>query len=594
MATVPLSGTNVRILSSVPFSNDYKNTRWFDNITSQTNWFLAKPTTHTATEHNFQRIEGQMFISVNKSIDELWGSNYLMFQNAQYNNKWFYAFVTKLEYKQKMTTYVHFQIDVLQTWKFEMDFKPSFVVREHCKLWNADGTPVINTVDEGLNYGSEYDNIHVQQIQPNGGYKWLVIVTKTPIHASSAVEITPTVIGTPQPLSVYITPFKDDGTFPNVVLPNGSGHLTSSPIDILGHIYKDVEAVNNVVSLYVTDYTGLVTSYDSGSNTITFPAGNTLKSVQISDGEASPTFFNAIYVEEVKNFGVHTEDVGAKYSGYRTVTESKLLMHPYTQLILDDFKGNRVAYKNEYINGTQLLLNVKGSMGTSNKTSYGFADYNYGYNGTLENELGDEFALINNEPNDIPIVADMLSAYLQGNRNSLQNQKNSIVFNGIFGSLGAGVGASASAMALNPLGIAAGGINFVQGMGNMALQLEGLEAKQKDISNMPPQMVKMGNNTSYTMGNDYNGVFVIKKQIKPEYIKKLEHFFNMFGYKVHEIKIPNFHTRQNWNYVQTNGCNIIGNFNNEDLQELKSVFDNGITLWHTDDVGNYALGNGVL
>jgi len=107
-------------------------------------------------------------------------------------------------------------------------------------------------------------------------------------------------------------------------------------------------------------------------------------------------------------------------------------------------------------------------------------------------------------------------------------------------------------------------------------------------------MVKMGSNTAYDYGNGYKGIFIIKKQVKPEYRKKLTDFFNMFGYKINEVKIPNFHTRQNWNYIETTSCTITGNLNNEDLQELKSIFDSGVTLWHTDDVANYELSNGVV
>jgi hypothetical protein len=84
------------------------------------------------TENTFQKIEGKNFISVKQNIDALWGVNYVMFQNTSYNVKWFYGFVTKLEYKNATTTYVHFEIDVLQTWMFTMNFKPSYVVREHC------------------------------------------------------------------------------------------------------------------------------------------------------------------------------------------------------------------------------------------------------------------------------------------------------------------------------------------------------------------------------------------------------------------------------------------------------------------------------
>jgi hypothetical protein len=592
MATVPLSGTNIRLLSGVPFSNDYKYTRWFDTVTDQTNYFLGKTVVHSMSQANFQRVEGYNFVSVNESIDNLWGTNYLMFQNASYSSKWFYAFVTKLEYKQKNVTWVHFQIDVFHTWKFNMNFKPSYVIREHCKLWNSDGTPVINTIDEGLSYGTEYDTTSVSNYKPNDGWKWLVMLTKTPIHDGGVEKkVAPSVIGTPQPLTVYLSAFKDDDTVPPVVLSDGSGVLLSKPSDIMKGLYTDIDAVNNVVSLYITDYTGIPVT-GAASGTLTFPNnGNVVKAVQVSDGAGA--FFNCLHVEKVIDFDTITYNNGSKYTGYNTVKESKLLMHPYTQLILDDFKGGRANFKTEYINDPELEIVVKGSLGTSNKTSYGVLNYNFNAGG-LKEELSDEYALINNEANDIPIITDLLSAYIQGNRNSLQNQRNTILWNQNMNIAGGFVGGMSSAVTGNIAGAASSMVGMVQGAGNSVLQLQAIQAKQKDIANTPPAIAKMGSNTSYTLGNNYNGVYIIKKQIKTEYIKKLENFFNMYGYKVNEVKLPNFHTRQYWNYVQTAACVITGNFNNEDLNDLKSIFDNGITFWHTDDIGNYSLENGVI
>jgi hypothetical protein len=583
MATVPVSGTNIRLLSGIPFSNDYKNTRWFDNITSQTNYFLSKPTVHSINEANFQRIEGRNFIAVNKSIDELWTTNYLMFQNASYNVKWFYGFVTKLEYVQRNTTYVHFQIDVFQTWKFEMNFKPSFVVREHCKLWNNDGTPVINTVDEGLNYGTEYDTTSILQWTPHDGTFFLVVVAKKTMHGGStnSGKIVPMLNGSPQPLTYYIHPFKLDGSIPPVTV-DGMNINLSTISDVLKGLYTQTDAVNNIVSLYITDYVGY--------NNILTASSQWVEHATIQD---DTNMFNTLYLKSMPYYDRKEHSFGDKWTGYKNVTESKLLMYPYTQLVLDDFKGNRANFKTEYINSSELKVTAKGSIGTSNKVSYGLQDYNFNANG-LKPQLADEFALINNEPNDVPIITDLLSAYLQGNRNSIQNQKNSILFNGVMNNFGSFFGGVSSAANRNVLGVANAGTNMIQGTGNTLLQIQGIEAKQQDIANVPPNITKMGSNTAYNFGNEYTGVYVIKKQIKPEYIKKLTDFFNMFGYKVNEVKVPNFHTRQNWNFVQTTTCTITGNFNNEDLQELKSVFDNGITLWHTDDVGNYSLGNEVI
>lgn len=597
MATVPLSGTNIRLLSGVPFSNDYKQTRWFDDVTSQTNYFLGKTVIHSMTQANFQRIEGYNFIAVNESIDDLWSTNYLMFQNASYNSKWFYGFVTKLEYKQKNVTYVHFEIDVFQTWKFSMTFKPSYVVREHCKLWNTDGSPVVNTVDEGLNYGTEYDNVTVSQYKPYDDYKWLVIVAKNAMHIVGEGPIgtipKPNVIGTPTPLTVYLLPFKDSNSVPNIMDTDGDSITLTNPTETLSALYLMDVSVNNIVSLYITDYPGLEMVYTPANQTFTLPLSSTntiVNGVLITDGTNSCT---VMHVEKAENFVTLTKDFGDKYADYNSVKESKLLMHPYTQLVLDDFKGNRVSLKNEYIQNSNLKVLTKGSLGTSNKTSYGVKNYNYLLS-SLEDSMSDENALINSDPNDIPIITDMLSAYIQGNKNSLQVQRSQTLFNGVADIFGNGIGMASSALSRNPAGFGASALGMAQGAGNTVFSIQGMNAKIKDISNVPPSITKMGSNSSYTIGNQYDGVYIIKKQIKAEYIKKLENFFNMYGYKVNEVKTPNFHTRQYWNYVQTTSCIITGNFNHEDLNDLKAIFDNGITFWHTDDVGNYSLENEVL
>lgn len=616
MAIVPLSGTNIRLLSGVPFNNDYKNSRWFDSQTLQEDYFLSKNPVYTLAEYNFQRIEGYSFIAVNEGIDKLWNVNYVMFRNADYNNKWFYAFVTKVEYKRHGLTHLYFQIDVLQTWMFDMDFKPSFVVREHRPLWNSDGTPVQNTVDEGLNYGTEYDIVDVQNYRPYETIFYLVIVCKNAMHTggsgspATADKITPVLNGLPQPLSFYIHPFKANGDVPLVTV---GGSTAEKPSDIMGTlkaVYTQDNAVNNVVSLYVTEYFGYNANYDSGTDTLTFD-GVTFEKAMIADDTGAN--LTTLYVKSMPSYNAKTKDMGNKYDGYHTVTESKLLMHPYTVLVMDDMKGNRQTIKNEYIKDPNINITMKGSLGTSNKVAYNIEHYlqdegiDFASNVTLEQSL------ISNTPNDVPILSDYLSAYLQGNRNSIENQKNSIAWNGWMNGIQSAVGVATTVAGAGmsmagatsraeageigtraDMGATKGIIGGVQGVGNAVIAMQGIQAKINDITNTPPSLVKMGSNTQFDYGNGYSGLYLIKKQVKKEYRDKLTDFFNMFGYKLNEVKVPNFHTRQYWNYVQTQNCNILASINNEDLKELKAIFDGGITLWHTDDVGNYDLVNEVI
>jgi hypothetical protein len=610
MATVPLSGTNIRLLSGVPFSNDYKHTRWFDSQSAQEDYFLGKTVVHSISQNTFQKIEGKNFIACNTNIDSLWGTNYIMFQNNSYNTKWFYAFVTKLEYKNPGTTYVHFEIDVLQTWMFSMTFKPSYVVREHCQLWNTDGSPVINTVDEGLNYGSNYETVNVINWKPYNNVLFLVIVTKSLMHKKVITDpvtgsdktlnpgdFYPNINSAPQPLCYYVHPFKLDGSLPTCWDENDENIILSTPTDVLRAMYEMDSAINNVVSIYITDYMGFNLDVDS-SGSIRFPSSNFAQVGVLYEvaGSTEDHYLNTLFVNNINQYQPKAVTFTNKYADYRTVKESKLLMFPYTTLLLDDLKGNRQTLKNEYIKGDDLIINVRGSLGTSNKTSYSIDNYQVKDNiepadlflSNLEN------AVLNNNPNDLPILTDMLGAFLQGNRNSIQNQLNSTIFSGYMNTMSGVISGASSAVTGNAQGVVSSGMGIVGGMANTYFQTQGMIAKQQDINNTPPSLSKMGANTYFDYGHNLSGLYLIKRQITPEYQKKLEDFFNIFGYKKNEVKLPNFHTRQNWNYIQTAGCVITGNFNNEDLQELKNVFDSGITLWHTDDIGNYALGNEVV
>lgn len=71
-------------------------------------------------------------------------------------------------------------------------------------------------------------------------------------------------------------------------------------------------------------------------------------------------------------------------------------------------------------------------------------------------------------------------------------------------------------------------------------------------------------------------VYTIKRQMA----KRIDNFFSMYGYLTNEIEIPELYNRPNWNYVKTIGANIIGDIPQLDLEAIKTLFDNGITLWH--------------
>ena len=608
MATVPLSGTNVRLLSGVPFYNDYKDTRWFDTKAAQTAYFLNRACPKSMQQVTFQRFEDKTYIAVSAPIDDLRTVNYLMFQNAKTYDKWFYAFVTKLEYKNSGTTYVHFQLDVLQTWRFDYGFKPSFVLREHTPLWYADGTPVRNTVPEQLNYGEAYDVVWREKYQPYAGLKFLVLISNSVLHPSTADDFTSGDIvggkvGVPQPLSYYVVPFFTNG-MPIYYDANFSTPI-STPEEVFRSLYTSPQSVNQIVSAYVADFTGLefTVTPNSGNNGAVVNFDGAAQQVTWefwSDGATGNV--TLYYVKEAKKFVTLKKQILAdKYDVLEPVGESKLLMYPYTVGLLTDYKGNQYEFRLEDITNNYLTVLMRGSLGTSSKTMFALADYNN--TAMIGNEVEEaiqptamDHALIDNDPHDIAVVTDYLAAYMQGHKNSIQANRNNIVFNGTMNTLSgvAGIAGSLASPVGTAAGVATGVVNTIQGAGNAVLQLQSINAQIKDISNIPPSIAKMGGNIAFDYGNEYDGYHIVIKQIKPEYQKKLSDFWHAYGYKVNELKVPNFHTRLSWNYVQTLNCRILADLNNEDLAELKAIFDNGITLWHTDDIGNYDLLNGGI
>lgn len=582
---LPISWSNVKLYRNIPWRSDYKHTRYFGNRSEQSAYFNSLPVAHTMSEANYQIVDGNYTVRVNAIADHLMEINYLTFKN-QYSDRTYYCFVTKIEYVNKGMSNVHFQLDLYQTWYLDTTWKPSYVLRDN------QNPNVINTVDEGLDYGTMYDTVFNDQFRPYESAYFLVIVTKNRVHGGSADPkiVTPKLNGVMQPLSFYIVPMTRTGE-PVLTKIDGTTVNITAPATVLEGLYKIEGMVNNIVSLYITTMTGLGIVGD-GLVGLNFN-GAQVYHASIQD---STDTFNCLYVHNVNNYLQNQNYQEDKHQGLPSFTldDKKFYTHPYSMTILDDMKGNRMEVKNEYINDTHLRLRVQGSLGTSSKISYAVRNYNTD-DLTLANprQVSFEHALVDNNSNDVPIITDMLSAYLQGNRNSIQNQQNQIYTNGVFNAIGSGVGILGSALSRDFAGATQSTANLAQGTANTFYSLEAINAKQQDINNIPPSLQSLGKNSYFDFGNEIEGIYILKKLIKSDYRKRISDFWKMFGWKQNELKTPNLRSRDYWNYIHTSGCLLSGSIPQDDLVSLQGIFDNGITLWHTNDVGNYNLVNGV-
>lgn len=139
--------TNIKILKNVPLENTYDHTLYFASASAQYTYFASK-VYKNCTNYTYQRVNKGM-MRIEGKADLYYDCNYLMFQNTNFGNKWFYAFINSVEYINNETTEINFEIDVIQTWLFDAHIEECFVERQH-SLSDAIGD---NIVPETLNCG---------------------------------------------------------------------------------------------------------------------------------------------------------------------------------------------------------------------------------------------------------------------------------------------------------------------------------------------------------------------------------------------------------------------------------------------------------
>lgn len=133
-------------LCKTKLENDYKNQLTFSNATAQLNYF------NSVIQHTFDNytyIKKDNVVQVGKNIDEIIDCNYLFYRNTGFTNKWYFCFITNMEYVNENCTRITFETDCYQTWLFQIDYKQSFVEREHVN----DDTVGLHTVPENLETG---------------------------------------------------------------------------------------------------------------------------------------------------------------------------------------------------------------------------------------------------------------------------------------------------------------------------------------------------------------------------------------------------------------------------------------------------------
>lgn len=535
MANFAPNGT-VDLISGINWYSDYADVRLFNNLTEQINWFTARPKA-TFTDCSYTR-GSQQFVAVNANIETLWQYNYMRYQNENMGNKWFYAFIDRLEYRAPMTTYVYFTIDVFQTWQFDFIFLQCQIIREHVGVQNVGDKYF---VDEGLSYGDEYETVYTAKMDAVTPNSALTLITST-------ID-----------LDASFGSYED----PNVVAENGAvvdSLASGAGYYLLGTPEGDtsVEDFFGVMKEYPWICNGII----SLTNIPAYMASN-LQLAQISLGETSyfaarvqgstPPTPQLILDENVFQF-------------FETVPNPKLLMYPYAVIEISCQNGSTLIIKPQYLNGNNLTIQRYNVLSYNPEVKYVIQ----GYRGDGD---GLDFSL---RIKDFPKLPILNTSYMLSESQAVHAENYSYISEMINTVLGA-----ASENANPPADVT----NIVRRSRENIYQVGQAYATSPTVSGQQGE-------TGFNFAIGEMGLIIRWKQIAPKFREIIGNYLNMFGLKVNDVAVPNPNKMIRFDFLQTLDCKISANMPDDDARIIIDACNNGVRFWHDDGIGNYENNGG--
>lgn len=560
----PLIGpsTTVRVCQSIPLDNTYTDTILFTSKSAQESYFASK-TKKVYSGLTYQRLASNSStwaIFLEDVADYFYDCNYLCFQNGGFGNKWLYAFISDILYINENCTALTFEIDVMQTWLFDFEIKKSFIERMHV----SDDTISRNVVEEDLNFMQRYE---YYKIEPSG----LFGGTSSDLSKDYSSVV---LIATSEDCE------QDDEVQEGKMIQNTYQGLKYIAFPIYQNPSACLEALNEwLKKMNESGKAGAI-------NSISMVPATGLSMVQEDGWKYKAEVVDGVIREQ--SYEINYTNLDDDY----VPKNNKLFCWPYHFFTITTMDGQSYDFKYEDIiesdpipGNAEMKFSFKFAFGP-NPTYFMFPQYymkhenniDYGVKLTGFPQCNWNFGVWENyyAQQDTNITLSMLASAL----GSVSSASGSVV-SGAGSKKGLGVGTG--------LAIAQAGLATLQaGLSTFG----GLSVVKSQ-----PDQSKGANNVG---GVNYNmetmDFWIIHKRLHWGYVVKIDDYFTKFGYRVNSTGVPNLHTRKYWNYLKLDQPSVTGNMPVGDMRMIKQILSNGITFWHTTDVGNYDLNNneGVL
>lgn len=547
MSYISPSG-NIWLLHNVPIDKTYQNTLYWSNNQAgkdaQKAFFLgttALPSSYVKYSFTNQYYSRHTRGSIRVQIlaDNVLDCNYLVFQNSSFGaGKYFYAFITSVEYINNSVTQINFELDVIQTWYFDFELEPCFVERMH----TASDAKYSNIVPEPLEPGEYiYQNISHE------------LITKDLAVIIAVVDVQ-------QGMS-------QGKLYGNIY--GGCSLFACKP--------SDTAAINIKISDYIAQPDAIVSIY-------MIPKCLLSDDIDFDDNPGvAIELINNSTRQDIKT-GLHdlvfalpdpTSTEMKKFGSY-TPHNNKLYSYPFTMLEVFTPEGSKADYRYEFFNNLgqgNAVFQIGGSVTTPVELMLVPKNYKIGSSSSTVNNLITESISLK----DYPLCSWNVDAY------KAWVAQNAIPFT--YKAVGTMGQIALQAATGNVLGIAGTVIDYTTNALSQqykaSIEADQLHGQTKGSANV---------------ASEVQGFYFAHKIINESSARLIDSFFDRFGYAIKQITTISRKNRKYFTYIKTVGCTLHGGVPSEDEDLICKLHDAGITYWDNSQaagaIGNFNLAVG--
>lgn len=505
----------------------------------------------SANNYSFLRATGTILVEF--SYAQCLQANYIAFQNPDYSNKWFFAFIDDVIYKGDRNCELKFTVDAWSTWFDKWQKKTCFINRQHT---NND-TIGANTVPENIDVGEVKQEFITEDLAYGNdfGY-WIAVASNWKIKdGSTGFEVLDSDKG---------TQFAGVTVYDNTVF--GSQlfliHITST--SDFANLYLLIARSN--MDGHVEDIQNIFVLPDVAINL----AKITSHTAKMGD-DLSFTFYTMNYDLTPEKFNTTINKI-TSYNDY-TPKNKKCFVYPYNYLLVSNNQGSNNIYKYEDFSTSncvfenQFSIAIGGSGRVVPKNYKGM-------------ETNDDEALPLGKYPTCAWSSDAFTNWLTQNSVNLATSL-ALTIGGVAGSVATG-GAT--------LPVAIAGVTSVAG------NIAGTIGQFRQASLLPN--ISGGQATGDVIWSCNRNLFSFRQmRAKTEYMRIIDDYFTRFGYAVKRLETPNITGRRYWNYVEIGSSEEIGygDVPSKYMDIINNACRRGVTIWHNHaNIGNYSLSNTIV